>query len=186
MSHPWSTPRLLIRRFVAEDWQDFHELQGDPEATRFIGGAWPAEKTREVVKEIAENSPSKELEWLAVTDRNTGKVLGTCWLGNLNIKWCQALGIGPSIELGYRYAKQHWGKGYATEAARAMLQRGFDELNLPEIAAIVDIHNGASERVMQKSGMNHLGGAVRDGVTIRYYSVTKAEYLAWTPNRISP
>ena len=142
MPHPWSTPRLLIRRFVAGDWQDFHELQGDPEATTFIGGTWSAEKTREVMKAIAESYPSNELEWLAVAHRETGKVLGTCWLGKLNAKWCEALGISFPIQLGFRYAKRHWGKGYATEAARTMLHRGFEEMNLQEIVAIVDIRNG--------------------------------------------
>jgi len=176
MPHPWLTPRLLIRRFVAEDWRDLHELQGDPEATKFIGGPWPIEKTQEVTKAIAGSYPSNELEWFAVTDRTTKKTLGTCWLGNLNPKWCDALGISPSIELGYRYAKQHWGKGYATEAAQAMLQRGFDELNLPEIVAIVDICNGASERVLQKLGMKLRGTAERDNVIIRYYSISRKLY----------
>jgi ribosomal-protein-alanine N-acetyltransferase len=113
MPHPWSTPRLLIRRFVPEDWQDMHELQGDPEATTFLGGPWPAEKTREVIQAISKNSITNEFDWLAVADRQTGKVLGTCWLGKLAARWCEPLNIPQPIELGYRYAKPHWGKGYA-------------------------------------------------------------------------
>jgi RimJ/RimL family protein N-acetyltransferase len=120
------------------------------------------------------------LKWLAVTDRKTGKVLGTCWLGKLNAKWCKALGIGEPIELGYRYAKRHWGKGYAKEAARAMLRRGFEELNLLEIVAIVDIRNGASERVLQKLGMKYRSGAECEGITIRFYSITRDEFSSST------
>lgn len=180
MPHPWQTPRLRIRRFRDADWQDLFELQGDPQATQFIGGVWSEQKTRDVTKLIAASPESKESEWLAVANRATDKVLGVCWLGPLNAKWCEALNISPQAELGYRYARRHWGNGYATEAGRAMLARGFDELKLPRIVAIVDVRNAASERVMQKLGMKHTGDANRDDVMIRCYSIEAADYRSGT------
>ena len=48
----WQTSRLNIRQFRIDDWQDLHALQGDPEATRFLGGPWSEEKTREVTARI--------------------------------------------------------------------------------------------------------------------------------------
>jgi RimJ/RimL family protein N-acetyltransferase len=57
-----------------------------------------------------------------------------------------------------------------------MLHRGFEELNLPEIAAIVDIRNTASERVIQKIGMKQRGGADCHGITIRYYTIIGDEF----------
>jgi RimJ/RimL family protein N-acetyltransferase len=169
----WHTPRLSIRPFRSDDWQDLHALQGDPEATKYIGGPWSAEKTREVTSRIIEAYASKPLEWFAVADRATDRVLGVCWLGQLNPKWCNALGWGPQIELGYRYARAHWNCGYATEAGGAMLRRGFVELGLETIVAIVDVLNPASERVMQKLGMTPVAHGVRDGITLRGYSIVR-------------
>jgi [ribosomal protein S5]-alanine N-acetyltransferase len=173
MPHPWITERLRIRRFRRDDGPDLFELQGDPAATEFVGGPWTIAKTRETLDKIVDDYEIKELEWFAVADRETDKVLGVCWLGELNVKWCEALGVGPQIELGYRYARAHWGKGYATEAARAMLQRGFDELKLPAIAAIVNVQNTASERVIQKLHMRPCTEAGRDGVRVRLYQLSR-------------
>jgi RimJ/RimL family protein N-acetyltransferase len=161
------TERLRIRRFRADDWPALFLLQGDAEATRFIGGVWSDERTQEIAARISAGYDTNVWEWFAVADRATDIVLGVCWLGPLNAKWCEALGIGPEIELGYRYARKYWGQGYATEAGRAMLARGFEELGLSHVVAIVDARNGASERVMQKLGMRHFGDTERDGVQIR-------------------
>jgi RimJ/RimL family protein N-acetyltransferase len=168
------TPRLLIRHFRVDDWRDLHRMQGDPQATAFIGGTWPELKCREVIARSVAAYPTNPWEWWAVADRGTDRVLGACWLGPLNRKWCEALGWGEEIELGYRYAKEHWGKGYATEAARAMLDRGFGELGLRRIVGIVDIRNTASERVLQKLAMRATGTGTHDDVTIRGYRLDRA------------
>jgi RimJ/RimL family protein N-acetyltransferase len=97
MSYHCLTPRLRIRRLRLEDWRDLHEMQGDPEATRFLGGVWSEEKTRDVIGKIVSNYEQTELDWLAVADRESDVVVGVCWLNQLQTKWCDALGIGPSI-----------------------------------------------------------------------------------------
>lgn len=183
MPNHWLTPRLRIRQFRADDWRDLYELHGDPQAMQFLGGVWSEQKTREVLSKIIAAYEQTELEWLAVADRNTDAVLGVCWLNPLQSKWCDALGIGPSIQLGYRYARKHWGQGYATEAARAMLQRGFNELNLSRIVAIVDVNNTASERVLQKLRMTCTGSAECDGIRIRGYALEQNAWLQIEPTR---
>jgi ribosomal-protein-alanine N-acetyltransferase len=60
----------------------------------------------------------------------------------------------PCVELGYRLAFEHWGKGYATEGARAVLAYGFDTLGLKEIVAMTATQNVRSQRVMEKLGMS--------------------------------
>jgi RimJ/RimL family protein N-acetyltransferase len=174
----WQTPRLTIRQLRPDDWKDLHALQGDPEATKFIGGPWSPDKTREVANRIVAAYPDKPLEWFAVADRSTDRVLGVCWLGQLNPKWCDALGWGPEIELGYRFARPFWSRGYATEAGDAMLRRGFSELGLKTIVAIVDALNPASERVMQKLGMTRAADGERDGITLRGYRIDRDAFLA--------
>lgn len=180
--HEWRTPRLLIRRFREDDLQGLYELHADPEATRFIGGVWSRERAEKTLPLIIGNYQAKELEWFAVTLEQAGTFLGACWLGPMSPRWCDVLGIGPQIELGYRYDRRYWGNGYATEAGRAMLRRGFTELGLPEIASIVRPDNVASDRVLNKLGMQYRKSGTRDdGVTARYYTLSREAFLAGNP-----
>jgi RimJ/RimL family protein N-acetyltransferase len=174
----WQTPRLNIRHLRIDDWADLHALQGDPEATRFIGGPWSAQKTREVIGRIIEAYPTNPLEWFAVADRSTDRVMGVYWLGPLSREWCEPLGWGQEIQLGYRYARSAWNRGFATEAGHAMLRRGFVELGLETIVAIVDVLNPASERVMQKLGMTLVAHGTRDDITLRGYRINRDAFLS--------
>ena len=67
------------------------------------------------------------------------------------------LADGPEIEVGYRFLTRHWGNGYATEAARASIEFGLDELALNEIVAVTLSTNLASQNVMEKCGMTFVG-----------------------------
>jgi RimJ/RimL family protein N-acetyltransferase len=70
---------------------------------------------------------------------------------------------GPDIELGYRLGAAHWGRGYATEAARAVLKFGIEDLGLDRIVAVTHPENHASKRVLVKTGFSDRG------LTDRYY-----------------
>ncbi len=61
----------------------------------------------------------------------------------------------PAVEVGWRLAKEHWGKGYATEGAKASLEYGFNVLKLPKIVSITTLANERSQAVMKKIGMKH-------------------------------
>ena len=143
----WPTERLLVRRFRPDDFDAFHELHGDADA-----------------------NPTKPLEWHAVERKSDGAVIGVCWLGKLGAPWEKSLGRGH-VELGYRYARRFWGNGYATEAARGMLRRGFEELELAQVMAIVDAANAASERILQKVGMKYNKTFEQEGMTINFYTL---------------
>jgi RimJ/RimL family protein N-acetyltransferase len=81
--------------------------------------------------------------------RETGEVIGVTGLGHL--------ADGPEIEVGYRFLRKHWGNGYASEAARASIEFGLEELGLEQIAAVTLPTNIASRRVMEKCGMVFAG-----------------------------
>lgn len=184
LRHEWHTPRLVIREFHETDADGLNELQTDPETTRFIGGAWPGGRAREIIPLIMSKYATNEYEWFAVTRKEDDAFLGVCWLGPLSPRWCEVLQIGPPIELGYRYVRRHWGNGYATEAGRAMLGRGFEELGLAEIAAIVRPDNIASDRVLNKLGMHYCKSATRaDGVTVKYYTLSREQYRSQVQDR---
>jgi RimJ/RimL family protein N-acetyltransferase len=85
----------------------------------------------------------------AVELRETDEVIGVTGLGHL--------ADGPEIEVGYRFLREHWGNGYATEAARASIEFGLDELGLEQLAAVTLPTNNASRRVMERCGMVFVG-----------------------------
>jgi [ribosomal protein S5]-alanine N-acetyltransferase len=86
----------------------------------------------------------------AVVERTTGTVIGDAGLIRLAFR-------GPEVELGYRLKVPYWGKGYATEVARAWLAYGFDELALDRIVGVTNPDNVASQRVLEKIGMHREG-----------------------------
>ena len=82
-------------------------------------------------------------------ERDSGELIGDAGLSLLD-------GRGPEVEVGYTLARAWWGKGYATEAAGALLTAGFDDFGLDEIVAVADPANAASTRVLEKIGMRRV------------------------------
>jgi RimJ/RimL family protein N-acetyltransferase len=76
-------------------------------------------------------------------------------IGAIGLSRIRHLPFAPAIEIGWRLAHAYWGRGYATEAARAVLDDGFGRLGLAEIVAFTVPGNGASRRVMERLGMTH-------------------------------
>jgi ribosomal-protein-alanine N-acetyltransferase len=77
------------------------------------------------------------------------------------------------IEVGYRYLKDYWGKGYATEASKALLDYGFETINLNSIAAVALPQNKASTRVMEKIGMKYVGIKHYYNVDVAFFKIDK-------------
>ncbi len=145
------TERLQLRRFTVDDVENLVELDADPEVMRFINGGRPT--TREEI----------ENEWLpafldhydryagfgfwAAVEKATGRFVG--WF-----HFRPAQGAPPGeVELGYRLRRSAWGKGYATEGSRALIQNGFAELGVQRVVASTMVVNVASRRVMENAGL---------------------------------
>ncbi|SDE91957.1 Protein N-acetyltransferase, RimJ/RimL family [Celeribacter baekdonensis] len=149
--HEINTERLLLRGWKPEDHAPFAAMCGDPEVMRYIGNG----STR-TPDDAARYIGSFEREWtergfglFAVESKQTGGLIGftgLSWPGFLPE-------VLPSIEIGWRFSKPSWGKGYASEAASAALSFGVNELGITDIVSIYQIGNGASARIMQKLGM---------------------------------
>jgi ribosomal-protein-alanine N-acetyltransferase len=175
---PLRTQRLTIRPFRRKDLSGLYELQSDPEATRFVGGVWTLESTRTVLHTIIANYARKHLEWYAVAERRTGAFVGVCFLTALSPRWCEEIDAKAHVELGYRFVRRHWGQGYATEAAEAMLEWGFRRLELDEIVSIVRPENVASVRVLERLGMQLHQTFYHHAEPIRLHAITRAEFYA--------
>jgi len=145
--------RLILREFTERDFDAVHRYGSDPEVSRFMPwGPNTKEDTagflrRAIAKQIQE--PRTQYE-LAVTLKDTGHLIGGCGVRAVNME----RGEG---NIGYCLNQDHWGQGYATEAARRLLRHGFQELKFHRIFATCDPENIGSKRVLEKIGMRQEG-----------------------------
>ena len=144
------TERLVLRQFTRDDLDLIIELDGDPDVMHYINDGQPVD-----LDEVTEN-----LEWWlgyyerfegygfwAAIERATGEFLG--WF-----HFRPHEGAGPlQPELGYRLRRQAWGKGYATEASRALIDKGFIDHGVERVNAETMAVNTGSRRVMEKAGL---------------------------------
>jgi RimJ/RimL family protein N-acetyltransferase len=152
-----STERLLLRDFVEDDWPALLGYQNDPRYLRFY--AWtrrtPEEVQGFVARFIAQQAREPRLKFqLAITLPATGQLIGNA---GIRIKTAG----GHEADIGYELDPQHWGRGFAGEAACALVQFGFGDLRLHRISAHCLAENIASARVLEKLGMR-LEGRLRD------------------------
>lgn len=145
------TERLVLRRFTDDDVDNLVELDSDPAVMRFINGGRPtprAEIENEVLPAFLgyyERHPGYGF-W-AAEERSTGRFVGWFHLR-------PADSAAPDdVELGYRLHRSAWGKGYATEGSRALIDKGFAEFGALRVFASTMVVNVASRRVMEKAGL---------------------------------
>lgn len=144
-----TTGRLLLREFVESDWRAVLAYQSDPRYLRYY--QWThrtAVDVRRFVQMFIEQQherPRSKFQ-LAVVLPEGARLIGNCGIRILSARSLNA-------ELGYEIAPDYWGKGYATEAARAMLRFGFEKLEMHRIQANCVAQNTASARVLEKIGM---------------------------------
>jgi RimJ/RimL family protein N-acetyltransferase len=146
---PLDTPRLLIRGRTLDDLEACLAMDRDPEVTRYIKGPWndPVEHRRFLEFRITRPYPPGLGYW-SIRERAAPEV----FLG-----WVMLIpdhGVGPEVEIGWRLVRAAWGRGIASEAARALAAHAFDTVKLPRIIADIDPENIASRAVAEKIGMN--------------------------------
>jgi ribosomal-protein-alanine N-acetyltransferase len=143
-----TTERLHLRPFTAADQDAIHAVYGDPEVMRHVGhGAHQTmAETANALRIYGEVLARRGYSFLAVIERESGALVGDGGLHPLG-------GQGPDVELGYTLARSAWGRGYATELGRALIEHAFDVLGAPRVVAQVEPANLASRRVLEKLGM---------------------------------
>jgi len=151
MSPVLTTDRLLLRSWRPSDRQPFASLNADPEVMEFF----PAPLTRQESDAFVDRMETGFTEhgfgvW-AVEELSTGAFIG--FTGLLHQTFEAA--FTPAFEIGYRFAKQAWGNGYATEAAQEAVRFGFEQAGLREIVSMTAVGNVRSRAVMHRLGMTH-------------------------------
>jgi len=141
------TPRLRLRPFVSSEAEALFRYRRDPEVMRYIasGPDRTIEDTRKVLDRYFRHQEKYGFSKWAVELRETGALIGDSGL--------MLLDDGSDFELGYRFAREQWGQGFATECGRAWLEAAFSRFGLERVLAFAHPDHAASIRVLTKLGM---------------------------------
>lgn len=143
------TERLILRRWQDSDLEPFSAIVGDPEVRRYYPSTLTKDETKNLISRFESHFEEEGFGLFALELKSTGELIGYT---GLNKPTFQAHFM-PCVEIGWQLARHQWGKGYAPEAARKVLENGFVRLNLAEIVSFTTVRNTQSRRVMEKLGM---------------------------------
>jgi len=145
------TERLVLRRFTMADADDLVNLDADPDVMRYVTGGVPTSRDEietEVLPTFLDYYQRYEgFGFWAAVEKATGEFLG--WFHFRPVPDA----VPGQVDLGYRLRKSAWGKGYATEGSRALIDKGFTEFGVQRVIAEAMVINAASRRVMEKAGL---------------------------------
>jgi RimJ/RimL family protein N-acetyltransferase len=143
------TERLLIRPWQADDRSAFAALMSDAEVMRFINHGRPFndDQVDEYFARQGRQVAELDLCMGAVIEKSSGHVIG--------LSGIQPLGTTGDLEVGWIFARETWGRGYATEAGRAAMQHVLETLGRTRVVAIIDPDNESSKRVAARLGMQY-------------------------------
>jgi RimJ/RimL family protein N-acetyltransferase len=142
------TARVLLREFIPDDAEQMYLLNQDPEVIRYTGdGPFASVAAARSFLEAYDVYRRYGMGRLAVIRKEDRQ-----WLGWSGLKFHPDSG---ETDLGYRFFRQYWGQGYATETGKAGLEYGFGQLKLEKIVAQVVKDNIASVRVLEKLGFSN-------------------------------
>lgn len=154
------TPRLILRQFTQDDADNLFVLDSDPDVMRFISGGIASSYetiTQHFLPDVLGYYKQYDnLGFWAIKEKSSQEFIGWVVLRpETRFRFAQLLGVAESdaIELGYRLRQISWGKGYATEVSRLLVNKAFTEWNFTKIIAWALSENQASIKVMKKLGM---------------------------------
>lgn len=165
-----TTERLVLREFSLEDAPDFYELNLDKEVMRYTADRvfQSVEESADLIRNYKEYQKTGFGRWTVVM-KESKEVLGWCGL-----KYITSV---DEVDLGYRFKKKYWNKGYATEACKASLDVGFNRYGVGLIVGRTMTDNGASRRVLEKIGMTYWKEFDFEEHPGVYYRLFKEDYL---------
>jgi RimJ/RimL family protein N-acetyltransferase len=140
------TPRLILRPFEEKDIADFFKIVSDPKNMSFWPQPFDIEKAEGWVRRSIENFSQTQLSRFALIAKESGEMIGDCGFIRLSVN------EKDEWDLGYIIDKNHWGKGFATEAASAAFTYGKNK-GLKRIVASMAVDHLASRKVAEKIGM---------------------------------
>ncbi|QND50931.1 GNAT family N-acetyltransferase [Phyllobacterium sp. 628] len=169
----FETERLFLRPRTMADIDACMAMDRDPEVTKYVPGPWhnPQEHRRFVISRIeAEFAPGLGY-WSIFAKAQPELFLGWVLLIPDNA-------IGPDIEIGWRLNRHAWGKGYATEAARPLVDHAFLFLGIERVVASIHPDNAASIHVAKKIGLRPERDTIHDETPYQTYAINRVDFLS--------
>jgi RimJ/RimL family protein N-acetyltransferase len=179
------TPRLLLRAIGDRDIDAFAAMNADPRVMEHLPACLSRDESEQLIETIRANVAENGFGPWAVEIPGRASFIGIVGFHRATFE----APFTPCIEIAWRLAADHWGQGYATEAARAALQFAFEHLAADEILAWTVPQNGASRRVMEKLGMTHDPAddfdhpRLPEGHRLRRHVVYRIDRATWGASR---
>lgn len=143
------TERLILRNWQASDAEPYFRINQDPRVIEFLPSSMTMEQVQSFIVHMQQQWEAYHYTLWAVEEKSSGQLIGFIGLSSLDLSPL----FPPCVEIGWRLDADFWGKGYATEGAKAALAYGFEQCELDEITAITVPANVRSIRVMEKIGL---------------------------------
>ena len=144
------TERLLLRAWKEEDIEPFFAMNQDQKVMEFFPSLWSMSMVTEFINRMSRQLAEKSFTLWATEEKSSKQFIGFIGLNSPN--W--EAPFTPCVEIGWRLAAEFWGKGYATEGAKRVLEYAFNSLKLHEVVSFTVPDNLKSRKVMEKIGMN--------------------------------
>ena len=164
------TERLILRAMTQDDVDAIYAIVGDPIAMQYYPRTFTRQDAVEAIERNLRRYAKDGYGLFAVVLKGSGKVIGDCGL-----TW-QLADDTPMLELGYHLQREHWGHGYATEAARACMEYAFRELGAEKLVSIIFAENQPSRRVAERNGMRVERQVMHSGRPHLLYVITRENY----------
>lgn len=150
---PIETERLVLRDWREEDLDPFFHLNADPEVMEFFPSVLTRDESDAFATEIRRRVEVNGVGFWAVEEKVSRRFIGFVGLNTPQIE----MPFPSAMEVGWRLVKHAWGRGYATEAAKASLRIAFEDVKVPEVVSFTSILNTRSIAVMERIGLRNRG-----------------------------
>lgn len=172
------TERLVLKPFTDKETPGIFELDSNPEVHKYLGKnpITSYNQAKESIAFLKEQYEKRGIARFATFEKSSGEFIG--WSGlKLNKGKKETLnGFTNFIDIGYRFIPRFWGKGYASETAFACLHFGFTTMNYNIIYGAAEVGNVASNKILQKIGLQFVNTFDHKGVDVNWYELKKSDY----------
>lgn len=169
------TNRLILRELLLTDDVGLFELDTNPQVHQYLGNnpIKTMHEARTIIAMVMQQYATNGIGRWAVIEKTSGDFIGWCGLKFIQEHENNHINF---YDIGYRLIPKYWGMGYATEAAQAVINYGFHQLQLKEIFASAHVENKSSQKVLQKCGLSFIESYQWQQIPCNWYRITKAEW----------
>ena len=172
------TKRLILRELLDTDLEGMFALDSNATVHKYLGNnpITTKDQAAENIRFIREQYIERGIGRFAAIEKSSGDFIG--WSGlKLNAGEKEELnGTRDFIDIGYRFIPKYWRKGYATESSIATFRFGFEEMNYPIIYGAAETANVASNKILQKIGLQFVNDFYYTDIPCKWYALKKDDY----------